>query len=134
VTLNAIKQHALLIAFAASVLAVGVPYWSIPYSKLNLPSALIGPALWVVVASALLPRAGGLARFWRTVGVIGASVPAVVLARVVVDGIRDPTSHNLWPFEAIIALAIGFACALTGALAGSAVAKLRETRAGTRSA
>src|SRR5688500_11230611 len=31
------------------------------------------------------------------------SVPVAVLARVVVDAAKDPTSHNLWPLEFIIA-------------------------------
>jgi hypothetical protein len=39
---------------------------------------------------------------------------------VVVDGIKDPTSHNLWPFEVVIVLVAG---AIAGA-AGLLIARL----------
>jgi hypothetical protein len=52
---------------------------------------------------------------------IGSAVPAVVMARVVVDGLRDSTSHNLWPLEVVIATFVGGAAALIGVLLGSAV-------------
>ena len=43
------------------------------------------------------------------------------MARVVVDTMRDPTSHNLWPFEVVIAFMVGLAGAVPGALIGSAI-------------
>ena len=46
-------------------------------------------------------------------------VPAAVMARVVVDTARDSTSHNLWPLEILIALAVGLACSLVGTALGS---------------
>jgi len=43
---------------------------------------------------------------WRGGWRIGAAVPALVMAfvigRIVVDTARDPTSHNLWPFEILM--------------------------------
>lgn len=111
-------------AFVVSFLAVGLPYWLIPYSKLNLPDGLIGPGLLVPVLAALMLRAYRGASFWRATNIVGLSVPAAVFARVVVEGVKDPTSHNLWPFEIIIALMMGHACALTGALIGSVAAKI----------
>jgi hypothetical protein len=40
---------------------------------------------------------------WRGAWRIAAAVPACavlfVVLRIVVDTARDPTSHNLWPFE-----------------------------------
>ena len=52
---------------------------------------------------------------------IGAAVPAAVWARVVVETAKDPTSHNLWPFEIAIAMVVGMACALIGAIAGGVI-------------
>lgn len=46
-----------------------------------------------------------------------------VVARIFVDVIRDGTSHNLWPFEIIIASIVSFPLALIGVLAGSLVVK-----------
>jgi len=37
------------LGFSVSALAVGVPYMLIPYRELNLPSALYGPELCVLV-------------------------------------------------------------------------------------
>jgi len=128
--MNQIKPNWLSVAFVLSFLAVGIPYWLIPYNKLNLPSALIGPGLLVVVFAALLIRSYRAASFWRVVGIVGATVPAAVFARVIVDGLKDPTSHNLWPFEVIIALLMGFLCALAGAVAGSLVSTLVARRGG----
>jgi uncharacterized membrane protein YfcA len=45
-----------------------------------------------------------------------------VLVRVAVETSRDPTSHNLWPFEVVIAGGIG----LTGALLGVGAARLAQ--------
>lgn len=123
-----IKLRWLLLAVAISFVAVGIPYWSIPYNKLNLPDALLGPGLLVVVISALLLRFGGVISFWRSTWPVGASVAAVVIARVLVDGARDSTSHNLWPLEVVIALIVGFVCAATGAMVGSLLAKLLPRR------
>jgi hypothetical protein len=109
------------LAFAASFLAVGIPYWFIPYSKITLPDALLTPALIAVFAGALVLRALRAASFGRAVGIVGAAVPAAVFARVVFDGLKDPTSHNLWPFELIIASLVGFTCALAGAAVGSLI-------------
>jgi hypothetical protein len=50
---------------------------------------------------------------WRGGWKIAAAIPAAVIAfavlRILVDTARDPTSHNLWPFEIIIfgAVAVG---------------------------
>lgn len=43
---------------------------------------------------------------WRDGWRIAAALPAIamgfVILRIVVDGMRDPTSHNLWPFEIVM--------------------------------
>lgn len=113
-----------LLAATAGFLAVGVPYWLIPYNKVNLPSALPAGGLLLVAALTLLLRAWGVASLRRAIAAMGASVVAAVLVRVLVEGVRDPTSHNLWPLEVVIASAVGFACSAAGAIAGSLIAML----------
>jgi hypothetical protein len=52
---------------------------------------------------------------WRLAAVVPALVVGFVAIRIVVDTARDPTSHNLWPFEIIQA---GFlSLVLIGAMA-----------------
>lgn len=112
-------------AFVLSFFSTGIPFWLIPYNQVNLPSSLIHPGLAVVVIAAVLIRATRVNLLWKTVRLLGWAPAAAVIARVIVEGMRDPSSHNLWPFEVIIALLLGFACALIGALLGTLVAWLR---------
>jgi hypothetical protein len=113
-----------LSSFLVAFLAVGLPYWQIPYNKLNLPDAVLGAGLLVVGAAALLTRIYSGRHFLLVVVVMGAAVPAAVMARVLFDVMRDPTSHNLWPFEVVIAAFVGGAAAFAGALLGEVVLRL----------
>lgn len=119
---NSMKLRAvfwLVAAFVISFFAVGFPYWQIPYAKVSLPSTLYGMGLVVVGVLAAAARAVGKARFLAVILAVGAAVPAPILARIAVDTAKDPTSHNLWPFEFIIAAVIGVLCSSAGALVGS---------------
>lgn len=118
-------------AFLVGFFAVGSGHWPIPYSKVSLPDSLYGIGLIVVGGAAALTRALSDNRFWRTVLVTSAAVPGAVFARVIFDTWRDPTSHNLWPFEILIALVVGLAVTVLGTLLGSLFRRLfrgRETQ------
>ena len=117
-------KYSVYIGFGAGLIAAGVPYWLIPYNKLNLPNALLGPQLIVVIAAAAVVCAMRSASFRDSVVIVGASVPAVVLLRVIVDVALDHTTHNLWPFELVIAIFLGGACSVVGAAIGWLTAKL----------
>ncbi len=91
----------------------------IPYSKVNLPDALLGPGLVVVLAAAVLARGYSGKSFLRSVLVMGSAVPAAVMVRVIVEVAQRPASHNLWPFELVIAVLVGGTAAVAGALLGS---------------
>jgi hypothetical protein len=116
-----IRSPWLVAAFLAGFLAVGLPYWQIPYNKVNLPDAVMGLGLLVIVAASAVARAGGRIPIFKTTLVVGAAVPAAVFARVIVEGMKDPTSHNLWPFEVVIALVVGLGASVIGTLLGSAL-------------
>ena len=106
-------------AFLVGFFTVAVPYWQIVYSKVSLPDTLYGAGLFVVGVLAAAARAFGKARLVAVVFVVGAAIPAAVLARVAVEVARDPTSHNLWPLEMIIAAVVGMVSSSAGALVGS---------------
>jgi len=114
----------LVAAFVISFFLMGVPYWQIPYAKVSLPNSLFGMGLLVVGVLAAAARAFGKACLLAVVLAVGAAVPAPILARIAVDTAKDPTSHNLWPFEFIIAAMIGALCSSAGALVGSLPALL----------
>ena len=125
-----ISTYGLRAAFVLGMGCVGLPFWLQPYNRVNVPDALYGPGLLVVGVLALVMRARGIAGFWRTSNVMAATVPAAVMARVIVEGLADPTRHNLWPLAILIAAAVGYAAAIPGAVVGHLVWLLRTARAG----
>lgn len=64
--------------------------------------------------------------WWRLAAVVPFAVMAFVVVRIVIDTSRDPTSHNLWPFEIVYSGAAGLALIIVLALAR------RFTRVGAR--
>ena len=106
-------------AFVVGFFSVGFPYWQVTYAKVSLLDTLYGAGLLVVAVLAAAARAFGKARLVAVILGVGAAVPAAVLTRVVVETAKDPTSHNLWPLELIIAAMVGIACSSAGALVGS---------------
>jgi hypothetical protein len=50
---------------------------------------------------------------------IGSVFPAVVFVRVVLDGMEDPTNHNLWPFEVVMAIGIAMLVTFPSAAIGA---------------
>jgi hypothetical protein len=120
------RSWGLLWSFLAGFLVVGVPYWRIPYNRAT-SSALMGGAL-LIGTVALITRVLIDARFLRVVLVPAAAVPAAVMARVVVDTTRDPTSHNLWPFELVTAFLVGLLGTVPGTLIGNVFRRLLGKR------
>lgn len=130
-TMGAKQWTWLLGGFAACLIVIGLSYWRIPYARVDLPLPLMrgfNPLMPLLLA--LLARwKGGVQVRWA-VPAMALSMPAVVAARVIVDVLADPTSHNLWPFEIALALLVGFPCAIVGAMVGSWLA-FRALRRGT---
>ncbi len=108
----------LLAAFFASFLAVGLPYWRLPYASVSLPSTLYGFGLVIVFLASAASRLVPSVRFLPAFAVVGAAVPCVVMVRVSYETTADPTSHNLWPFEIVIAAMLGFSISFVGSLLG----------------
>ncbi len=106
----------LLLALVLPILAVGLPYWGRPYAELQLPGALLWWPLALVFFGAVASRLAG-AGFVASWLVAGAPLALVVGVRVLRDTAADPSTHNLWPLELMIAGALGWGMALLGALA-----------------
>jgi hypothetical protein len=108
-----------LAAFVVAFLAIGIPYWQIEYAKVQLPNSLVEPQLLVVVLASFVIRRFTGTSIWHATSLAGVAVPGAVAARVIVEATRDPTSHNLWPFEVVLAFGVGLIAAAVGALLGS---------------
>lgn len=71
--------------------------------------ALFGGFMLLMLAlgiSGFAAPAWGLWRWrggWRIAAAVPAALMTFVVLRIAIDTTRDPTSHNLWPFEVLIA-------------------------------
>lgn len=104
--------------FAAGLLLTGIPYWRLPYNANYFadPLVLLGfGGLGVATAMLVYSDTARLARsFWTML----AAFPAAVAIRVAVDVAKDPTDHNLWPFELIIGAVFSLVAVVPGLLVG----------------
>jgi hypothetical protein len=69
-----------------------------------LMSGFMLAVLGLLVGSVAAP-AWGLWKWrggWRLAAALPAGVIGFVILRIIIDTARDPTSHNLWPFEILI--------------------------------
>jgi hypothetical protein len=87
---------------------------------------VVGMALLVVVY--LVAQVRSLLRWeraWKLASLAPLGYSLFVVVRIVIDTRQDPTAHNLWPFEVILAV--------TGALIGlGMIATLRRWSAARR--
>lgn len=67
--------------------------------------ALVLAGLGVPVWSVWTWRGG-----WKIAAAVPAAVVVFVVMRILVDTARDPTSHNLWPFEILMFGTLALAC------------------------
>jgi hypothetical protein len=126
-----VESHGLKAAFVVGVLSVGIQFWLMPYREINVPDALYGPGLVIVPVLALLLRAADIASFFRTLNVMAATAPSAVMARVIVEGLMDPTKHNLWPLVIVIAAVVGYICTAPGVIIGHLICRLRQSQSGS---
>lgn len=106
-------------AFLVAFLAVGIPFWQVPYAKVSIPNTLMAPGLFMVALGAALVRFAGKHSFLASLLIVALAVPATVMARVVIETSTNPTSHNLWPFEVGFAWLVGLLASLVGVMVGS---------------
>lgn len=119
------EHRMLLLALALPILAIGTHYWARPYAELQLPSALLWWPVLLVFFGAVASRLAG-AGFLLSWLVAGAPLAIVVMVRVMRDTGADPTTHNLWPLELVIAGVLGWGASLLGALAGHLSLRARK--------
>ena len=105
-----------LIGVALGTLVCGLPY--LFYGAESPPITITSVALAIAAGGLALFRPGAR---WQTGGGVGLGFVVVVVVQIIVDYSRDPTSHNLAPFEILIALVIGLPPAILGVLLGRLV-------------
>lgn len=118
-----VSRRFLLLVFGLGFLLVGLPFWLIPYSSVTVPNSFFG--LGAVTVFAMAAFLGFRAGFWKGLLVAGAVMPAVLMCRVVVEVLLEPTRHNLWPLALMIVLVMGLGLAGFGALLGWLLGRMR---------
>lgn len=109
-------------------LGIGALVWGLPHLIFHAgspPFAHAWVALTVAAAGLALLRPGVR---WQTGGGVGFGLLVVTAVQIIVGIIRDPTSHNLFPFEIVIALALGLPPAVAGVLLGKLVGRKVPSR------
>jgi hypothetical protein len=99
-------------------LVLGAAICSLPYV---VYAAEFPPLLITTIALALAAAGLAVARpadRWLSSAGVGVGIVVPIIVTIVLDLRRDPTSHNLAPFEILIGLAAGMPPALVGALVG----------------
>ena len=105
-----------VVVFLGCFFLAGILFWQIPYSLVTVPNSFFGFGVVVVFAgAAVLGFRLGIAKGVMVGGVV---FPAILMARVLVEGIMDPTRHNLWPLALAIAMVLGLIVAGSGAAVG----------------
>ena len=123
------KQWPSVAALILAVLAVGLPYWRLPYASVRLPSSLDGRALLLLGVLALVLVGLGASGFRCALAVTAGAVPAAIMLRVILETTRNPSDHNLWPLELVIGAVTGLVYAVPGAIVGLLVRRARSREA-----
>ena len=98
-------------------LAGGLPLWPVPYYSIDLSNpGFLGHWIVAGIIAGGFPAALSSLSMHRTAGLLGAGFGMAVLARVLLEIIQDPTTHNLWPFEVAIGVAVGLLAGIAGTL------------------
>jgi hypothetical protein len=111
----------LFAAFVIAFLAIGIPYWHIPYGEFDFSQVELLPgAIFLAVATlALIAREAMPARW--VMGVMLGCAPLIDLVVIVRDTSADARTHIMAPFELIAAAALGACFVLPGAALGLAM-------------
>jgi hypothetical protein len=112
------------LGFVAGLLLTGVPYWRLPYNADFFSDPLVLAGFVGLGAVTAMLAASGIARLSRIFWAMLAAFPAAVAIRVVVETAQDPTDHNLWPFELILAALFSLVAIVPGLLVGALVRRL----------
>lgn len=111
-------------AFVICFLVVGIPFWNIPYARVNLPNAFFGLGVIAVFVTGALLCFGLRFSLLRSTAIAALVFPAVLMARVAVEATIVTGRHNLWPLALVIAAMTGVVVAGAGALSGWLVRRI----------
>jgi len=108
---------------ALFAIAAGAGLAAVIYVLRRSPSVHLIPVFLLIAFLIGLSLGLSQSRAGIASGFAFSAVPAVFIGiRILADLLRDPTSHNLWPFEFVLVGSLGLV-PLTGLLAGYVATK-----------
>ena len=111
------------IVAALCAVVFGSAYWTASYSDLDIAS--IGLPLYLIACvPVVVLRAVRAAPYVMASLALPAGLVFAVMARIAIDVTSDPTSHNLWPIEIVIAGVVGLFWGFVAAGVGELVLRL----------
>ena len=110
-----------VLACAVVVLAAGIPYWRLSYNEINHGHFAVLPGALLLGFLTLILVVVEVASTKSVVVIMGLAVPIIDIVSIVKDTAADPTSHNLWPLEFVIAVLSGAAVVVPAVLVGAAI-------------
>jgi len=115
-------------AAVSGVLAVGLFLWPLAYSEVELPTSLMNASMLVLLLVAAALMVWTPTPFWLAFLCTAAAAPIAVMLRVTVEVAADPTTHNLWPLEVVLAGFTGGFFAFLGVSIGWLIRRARRPR------
>lgn len=113
--LEPFKDKEGIILLLVVTIVAGAVYWSVPYGEVNFFGTQF------LITWGIIAIVGGFlgVQFLRkstrhSAVIVSTGFLLAVLMRIIVEGIQDPTSHNLFPFEIFITMILSFPPALIG--------------------
>lgn len=110
------KKKIVILIILVGIMAGGISYWFNPYNEMSF----LGISIYKLMAAGAFLGSLSLTLIlnekpWKIALLITAGIIIGIMCRIIFDGINDSsTSHNLFPFEIIIALFITVPSAFIG--------------------
>ncbi len=121
------KNKIVLLIILVGIMAGGLSYWFNPYNEMSL----LGISIYKLMGSSAFLSSLILTLIlnekpWRIALIITAGVIIGVMCRIIFDIIIDSSTHNLFPFEIIIAIFITVPSTFIGSYLSLLIKKLKS--------
>jgi hypothetical protein len=102
-----VKNKIVKLIILVGIMVGGLSYWFNPYDELSL----LGISIYKLMGAGAFLGSLSLTlilnkRPWEIAILITTGIMISIMCRIIFDGINDPSTHNLFPFEIIAALFI----------------------------
>ena len=109
------KNKIVILIIFVGIMAGGLSYWFNPYNELSL----LGISIYKLMGAGAFLSSLSLTLIlnekpWKIALLITTGIIIGIMCRIIFDGINDSSTHNLFPFEIIIALFVSVPSAFIG--------------------